>query len=142
MRRLWLVFFVIICSCHSAGVNGYDTTHITLSHDSQQVCVSGIDYSVLQQFKKDSLTTEAFQRILSVYRMPADTDMKDYQNEQPGVYHITDSLITFKPDTPFKKCQTYFARFYGHAMGNTPTDLAQGKGNLKAPKFTEVVFKF
>jgi len=141
--RLWLVFFAMICiSCHSTDVSERDVTHIILSRDSQLVCVSGIDYSILQQFKKDSLTTEAYQRILSVYRMPADTDMKDYQNEQPGIYNITGSLITFKPDTPFKKHQTYFARFYGHAMGNMPTDLAQGKGNLKAPKFTEVIFKF
>ena len=134
---------MMICvGCHSADVSQHDNIRIILSRDSQQVCVSGIDYSVLQEFKKDSPTTAGFRQILAIYRMPADTDMKDYQNEQSGVYSITDSLIIFKPDTPFKRHQTYFARFYGHSLGNTPADLAQGKGNLKAPKFTETTFKF
>ena len=143
MRRRWFVFFVVVCmGCHSTSVTEDDHSRMGLSKDSQTVFVSGLDYSVLQEFKKDSLPLEAFQRIFPVYRMPADTDMKDYQNEQPGVYQITDSLIIFKPDTAFKKHETYFARFYGHSTENTPTKLAQGKGNLKAPKFTEATFKF
>ncbi|WP_448701022.1 hypothetical protein ACFGVR_02940 [Mucilaginibacter sp. AW1-3] len=128
--------------CHSAAVTEHDKSRIALSKDSQMVVVSGLDYAVLQELKKDSLPPEAFKTLFPVYRMPADTDMKNDQNEQPGVYQITDSLITFKPDTAFKKSQTYFARFYGHSTGNTPGKLAQGQGNLKAPKFTEVVFKF
>ncbi len=143
MRQRWFVFFIVLCAgCHSASVTENDHSRIGLSKDSQTVVVSGLDYSVLQELKKDSLPPEAFRQLLPVYRMPADTDMKDYQNEQPGIYRITDSLITFKPDTAFKKHQTYFARFYGHTIENTPTKLAQGKGNLKAPKFTEEVFKF
>lgn len=142
MRRWGFVFFVAICfGCHPAAVE-QDNSRIALSKDSQMVVVSGLDYSVLHELKKDSLSLDAFQQLLAVYRMPADTDMKDYQNEQPGIYQITDSLITFKPDTAFKKHQTYFARFYGHSTGNTSTKLAQGQGNLKAPKYTEVVFKF
>jgi hypothetical protein len=143
MRQWCFVFFIAICAgCRSASISENDNTRIGLSKDSQTVFVSGLDYSVLQELKKDSLPLEAFQRLFPVYRMPADTDMKDYQNEQPGIYQITDSLITFKPDTAFKKHQTYFARFYGHSTGNTPAKLAQGKGNLKAPKFTEEIFKF
>jgi len=143
MRQRWFVFFIAICAgCQSASVTESDHSRIGLSKDSQMVIVGGLDYSVLQELKKDSLPPEAFQRLFPVYRMPADTDMKDYQNEQPGTYQITDSLITFKPDTAFEKHQTYFARFYGHSTENTPDKLAQSKGNLKAPKFTEVVFKF
>lgn len=143
MRQRWFVFFIAICAaCHSASLTESDHSRIGLSKDSQMVVISGLDYSVLHELKKDSLSRDAFTQLFAVYRMPADTDMKDYQNEQPGTYQITDSLITFKPDTEFKKHQTYFARFYGHSTENTPTKLAQGKGNLKAPKFTEVVFKF
>ncbi|OCX50939.1 hypothetical protein BEL04_19660 [Mucilaginibacter sp. PPCGB 2223] len=143
MRRGYLVFLVMAClSCRSASVTEADHSRIGLSRDSQTVILGGLDYAVLQELKKDSLTAEGFRQLLAVYRMPADTDMKDYQNEQPGIYQITDSLIIFKPDTPFKKHQTYFARFYGHSTENTPARLAQGKGNLKAPKYTEEVFKF
>jgi len=143
MRWQYLVFFVAaFAGCRSAQPSQIDNFTIALSKDSQQVTVRGLDYAVLQDLKHDSLSQDGFEKILAVYRMPADTDMQDYPNEQPGTYHITDSLISFKPDTAFKKHQTYFARFYGGSTNNSITAMAQNKGNLKAPKFTEVVFKF
>jgi hypothetical protein len=143
MRYLFPCFFILaFTACHAPAVKKNNGISIRLSADSQSVCISGLDYSVLQEMEKDSLTLENWQGIFPVYRMPADTDMKDLQNEQPGTYHITDSLLTFKPDTAFKKHQQYFARFYGSATNFSTSNLIRSKTNLKGQNYTEVVFGF
>jgi hypothetical protein len=142
MRCCLLCFFILICaSCHSPSTNESKVS-IYLSKDSQTVCIRGLEYSVLHEMKQDSLTAENWKGIFPVYRMPADTDMKDMQPEQPGTYQITDSLITFKPDTTFKKQQQYFARFYGDGSNFSTGNLIRHKTNLKGLNYTEVVFKF
>jgi hypothetical protein len=143
MRRISLVVLLYICAgCHFSDKKAKDTTNIHLSKDSQMVVLGGLEYAALQELKKDSLTLAGFQDLFPVYKMPADTDLKDYLKAQRGTYQITDSLITFKPDTVFAKHQAYFARFYGYTTDNSATRLAQGKANLNGPKFKEVVFKF
>jgi len=133
---------MLICaSCH-APTSTETKVSIHLSKDSQTVCISGLEYSILHELKQDSLTQENWQGIFPIYHMPADTDMKDLQPEQPGKYQITDSLITFKPDTPFKKQQQYFARFYGNGTNFSTGSLIRNKSNLKGQSFKEVVFKF
>lgn len=143
MRCRILCFFVLACAaCHSPVANDANRISIHLSKDSQTVCISGLDYSILQDMKKDTLSLESWQGVFPVYRMPADTDMKDMQSEQPGKYKVTDSTITFKPDTAFIKHQQYFARFYGGTTNFTPTNLIRSKTNLKGQNYTEVMFKF
>lgn len=143
MRCCLLCFFILICvSCRAPSVNESNKVTIGLSKDSQAVCIRGLEYSVLQEMKKDSLTQENWQGIFPIYRMPADTDMKDLQPEQPGSYHVIDSLLTFKPDTPFKKHEQYFARFYGNDTNFSTGSLIRKKSNLKGQSFIEVLFKF
>src|ERR1700743_1876515 len=117
---LCFVFFAILCTgCHSASKIEKDKITIKLSKDSQLIVVSGLEYAALAELKQDSLTTENFHELFPVYRMPADTDMKDCQKPQLGSYQVSDNGITFKPDTAFKKHQQYFARFYGHTTHNS-----------------------
>ncbi|RKR80180.1 hypothetical protein BDD43_0276 [Mucilaginibacter gracilis] len=143
MPRLILCFFLLVfVACHAPSVKQNQGVNIRLAADSQSVCITGLDYSVLQEMKKDSLTTENWQGIFPVYHMPADTDMKDLQNEQPGSYRVADSTITFTPDTAFKKHQQYFARFYGNTTNFSTSNLIRSKTNLKGQNYTEVVFKF
>jgi hypothetical protein len=96
----------------------------------------------MQELKKDSLTRDSWQNIFAVYRIPADTDMKDFQKAQPGNYLINDSVIIFKPDTSFKKHERYFARFYGDGTTISSLKLIQGKADLKGPAYTEATFSF
>ena len=143
MRCCLLCFFILICtSCHAPSASEANQINIHLSKDSQTVCISGLEYAILHEMKQDSLTQENWQGIFPIYRMPTDTDLKDLQPEQPGTYQITDSLLTFKPDTAFKKHQQYFARFYGNGTNFSTSNLLRSKSNLKGQSFTEVVFKF
>jgi hypothetical protein len=143
MRWQPLCFFLLCCvACHNPSIRQAERLKIYLSKDSQAVCISGLDYSILQNLKKDSLTQESWQSLFPVYRMPADTDMKDLQKEQPGIYQISDSVITFKPDTAFKKHHQYFVRFYGNGSNFIVENLIRSKTNLKGQNYVEVVFRF
>jgi hypothetical protein len=142
--RAWLICLLMFSciACSGPSPNQNKSIRINLSADSQIIYVYGLDYATLQELKKESLTTENWQGIFPVYKMPADTDLKDLQKEQSGVYQLTDTTITFKPDTAFKKHQQYFARFYGSSTFLTSSQLIRSKAKLNGPGFLEVVFKF
>jgi len=76
-----------------------------------------MDYAVLSDINRDSLQA-MWQSLLPVYRMPADTDLKNYQPLQPGVYQLKDSAVLFTPDTPFAQNKTYFMRYYKFGEGD------------------------
>ncbi|MBW4888648.1 hypothetical protein KXQ82_02930 [Mucilaginibacter sp. HMF5004] len=115
---------------------------IRLSKDSQSVCLTGLEYAILHDLKTDTLNTEAWQSLFAVYRIPADTDMKDLQKPQPGNYIVTDTSIVFKPDTAFAKHQSYFAHFYGGPLAAGKLELVQAKTKLEGQHYKEVVFNF
>jgi len=79
--------------------------------------------------------------LVPVYRMPADTDMKTYQPEQPGKYVVADSIVTFTPDTPFVKTQTYFVRWYHLDDNARPADYLKGNRKPGQKYFTDLIFK-
>jgi hypothetical protein len=144
MRWQLICFFIFFCmACNGPSAKQDANIRIHLSADSQAVCVGGLAYAILHDLKQDSLSLQSWQAMLPVYRMPADTTMKDDQTQQPGTYQLTDSAIVFKPDTPFVKHQQYYVRFYGN--GGSPLSswkLIRSKANLKGPAYTEVVFNF
>lgn len=143
MRRQFLCFFLLACiACHPSTAPQSKRASIYLSSDSQRVCIGGLAYSVIQELKKDTLTRDAWQSLFPVYKLPADTTMKDFQKELPGTYLVTDSGITFKPDTAFKIHQQYVARFYGDSPAISTLKLLQKKADLKGPEYVEAVFKF
>ena len=142
MRWLPLCFFMLFCIACNNQANQDSPINIHLGKDSQSIVISGLDYATLQELKKDSLSLENFQSLFPVHRIPADTDMADLQPEQPGTYLVTDSILTFSPDTAFKKHQQYFARFYGNGTNFTSSNLIRSKTNLKGQNFTQRVFKF
>ncbi|MGZ3821843.1 MAG: hypothetical protein ACXVB6_14710, partial [Mucilaginibacter sp.] len=84
----------------------------------------------------------AWQSLLPVYRMPADTDMKDFQNAQPGSYHVNDSLVIFTPDTPFRKGQPYFLRFFEHDEATSAWQYIKGKVKIREATHTDLIFKY
>ena len=83
---------------------------IGLIDSGRSLKITGLNYSVIQDVNRDS--TNNWENLLEVYRMPADTDMKDFQPVQPGKFLLKDSALVFRPDTPFIKQQPYFLRYY------------------------------
>jgi hypothetical protein len=143
MRWYLLCFlFIALVSCHSPSATHVGKINIRLSKDSQTVYISGLEYAILHDLKTDTLNAEAWQSILSVYRMPADTDTKDLQKQQPGAYTVADTAIVFKPDTAFAKHQRYFVRYYGGPLANDKTELLNSKTKLEGQRYKEVIFSF
>ena len=99
----------------------------------------GLDYAVINEINRDSVTG-VWETLLPVYKMPADTDMKNYQPVQQGKYLLKDSAVVFMPDTPFVKSRQYFMRFYQFGDGVTAADFITGKKQLGKVPYTDFVW--
>lgn len=113
---------------------------ISLVNNKQSIAFKGLEYSVLQEIGRDSSSQE-WQSLVPVYRMPRDTDMKNYQPEQPGKYELKDSAVIFTPDTPFVAGQVYFVRNYRLGEGATLADYLKGRTQPGRTHFTDLIFK-
>ena len=82
-----------------------------------------------------------WQSLVPVYKMPADTDLKNYQTAQPGKYIVKDSVVMFTPDTPFIASQTYFVRYYKFDANNKASDYILGHNKLGSRPYTDLIFK-
>lgn len=143
MRWVIACFFILVLvSCRENARTQTGAIQIRLAADSQSVCLTGLDYHIIYQLKTDSLTAQTWQNLFAVYRMPADTDMKDIQPAQPGHYTLTDTSVIFKPDTAFAKHQTYFVRFYGGGPAQGHMHVLQGGAKIQGQHYREMVFKF
>jgi hypothetical protein len=135
-------FILFFLSCHSPSATNRGNVNIRLSTDSQSVYISGLEYAILHDLKTDTLNNQALHSLFSVYRMPADTDLKDLQPQQPGKYRVTDTSIVFTPDTAFVKHQRYFVRYYGGPLADSQAEVLQSKAKLEGQHYKEVVFNF
>jgi hypothetical protein len=107
------------------------------SHRS--VAITGLDPIILNDIDRDSVKN--WQSLFAIYRLPADTDMRDYQPIQPGRYQLKESVLLFTPDTPFVKDQLYFVRYYNHAVSKTIWDYLKGKTSKGQLHYTDLIFK-
>ncbi|MDF2430668.1 MAG: hypothetical protein JWP44_299 [Mucilaginibacter sp.] len=114
--------------------------HIGLVNNNHSVRFMGLNYTVVSDINRDSVP-DIWQGLIPVFRMPADTDMKDYQPVQPGKYQLRDSSIVFTPDTPFKKGQVYFIRYYRFEEGQGIWDFVKNKKRLGKAQYTDLIFK-
>jgi hypothetical protein len=113
---------------------------VTLVDSGRSVKFAGLDYAVISEINRDT-AAGLWQGLIPVYRMPADTDVKDYQPVQPGKYALKDKAVIFTPDTPFAKNQTYFMRYYRFDSGDNTWDFITGKKKLGHPGHTDLIFK-
>jgi hypothetical protein len=138
MKKLSVILLLFALACtpakHPAAVK------ISLINNKQSVEFRGLDYAVMQEIGRDS-SVEEWQSLIPVYRMPRDTDMKNYQPEQPGRYELRDSAVVFTPDTPFVAGQVYFARNYRLGEGSTLTDYIKGRKQPGRTHFIDLIFK-
>jgi hypothetical protein len=133
-RCLWFLPLLFAACSHSAKT----TVHIRLDGNKLIIEFTGLDPSVTGEIQRDS---GAWQNIFPIYRMPADTDMKDYQRPQPGRYRLSRNVLTFTPDTAFIKGQTYFLRDYEYGEGKSTWDLFKHKQKLGSLAYIDLSFK-
>jgi hypothetical protein len=125
--------------CCACTHQKHDITHISLKKHQNSLEIRGINPAVLNDIDRDSIKN--WESLFAVYRLPADTDLKDYQPIQPGQYQLKDSALMFTPDTPFVKQQTYFLRFYNYAGNKTLWDYLKGKTSKGQLHYTDLIFK-
>jgi hypothetical protein len=138
MKKISVVLLLLSVACtpakHPAAVK------IRLINNKQSVEFRGLNYAVMREIGRDS-STEEWQSLIPVYRMPRDTDMKNYQPEQPGRYELKDNAVVFTPDTPFIAGQVYFVRNYRLGEGSTLADYIKGRTQPGRTHFTDLIFK-
>ena len=131
-----LVLFISACSPKPQP----NTIAISLTNNKQSLQFKGLDQDIMGEVSRDTIG-KGWQELVPVYRMPADTDMKSYQPEQPGKYQIVDSTVVFTPDTPFAAGQTYFVRWYRFDKGKKASDYLRGLQRPGQTQFTDLIFK-
>jgi hypothetical protein len=136
--KKYIIFLLLIVGC--ASKSNKATIKISLK-DSNSLKITGIANDILQEINRDSATTAVWQSLIPVYRMPKDTDLKDYQPPQPGKYVVTYSSVLFTPDTPFIKQQLYFLRFYQYGEGNSIMEYVKRQKKLGHVAYMDLIFK-
>ena len=131
---------VILCAGCSNRSKPVDVK-ISLSDHNRSLKIAGFDKLIIADIGRDT-NNEVWQSLLPVYKMPADTDMKDYQNIQPGRYMVQDSLVIFIPDTAFKKGQAYFLRYFRHDEGISAWQLIREKKRPGSIIYKDLVFSY
>lgn len=112
---------------------------VSMINNNHSVKFTGLDKAIMGEISRDT-ASGAWKSLLPAYRMPKDTDLKDYQPVQPGTYRLKDSTVVFTPDTPFVRGQTYFMRFYQFG-GNSTWDFISGKKKLRDKHYIDFPFK-
>lgn len=140
MKKAVLFFAIIICVGCSNHPKPADVK-ISLTDSDHSLKIAGFDKLIIAEIGRDT-NNEAWESLLPVYKMPADTDMKDYQNAQPGKYVVQDSLVIFTPDTAFKKGQAYFLRYFRHDEGTSSWQLVREKKKPGSITYKDLVFRY
>jgi len=136
--KVFLSFLIFFCTaCISKPQS--PVIHISKIDQERSIKISGLDAAIIQDIARDSSGAN-WQGLIPVYKMPADTDMKNYQPVQPGTYHIADGSVIFTPDTPFMSHQTYFVRYYKLDNGNQLTDFIAGRNKLNILRYNDLKF--
>jgi hypothetical protein len=132
---------IMLCflGCSSNKTNS-SNIKINLTPDKHSLNITGLDPLIVQDISRDSLGGN-WQSLVPVYKMPADTDMKNYQPIQPGKYLVKDSIVVFTPDTPFVARQTYFVRYYNFDTNTKAADYIMGHNKLGDLHYTDLIFK-
>ena len=138
MKKAIFIFVIMLLGCGSR--HRQNMIKIALADSGKSLQVTGIAEDILQEINRDTVAT-VWQTLIPVYRMPADTDMKDFQRPQPGKYAVNGSTILFTPDTPFIKQTVYFVRYYQYGEGNTGWDFIKQQKKLGKMPYIDLIFK-
>jgi hypothetical protein len=139
MKRLAPLFLLLLLGC-SNQPKPVDI-RIILTDSNRNLKITGFDKAIIAEIGRDT-ANGAWQSLLPVYKMPADTDMKDFQPAQPGQYHVADSVVIFTPDTLFKKGQSYFLRYYMHQEHEDAWHYLRDKKRPGALSYKDLIFSY
>ncbi|HEY8929862.1 MAG TPA: hypothetical protein VIM55_11760 [Mucilaginibacter sp.] len=137
MKKTAWVLLLSLCAC--TNKTKAPLVHVSLTDSNRSIRFSGLDLAVINEINRDSVP-EVWETLVPVFRMPKDTDLKNYQPVQHGKYVLKDSSIVFTPDIPFVKGQKYFTRCY-RFEGNGIWDYIKGKKRLGDTEYSDVVVK-
>jgi len=138
MKKPTLIFLLLCFGCNHPPKT--PIISVSFTNNRQSIKFTGLDKAILNDILRDSIPN-IWQNLMPVYKMPADTDLKDLQPFQPGSYRVADSVLIFTPDTAFNKNSTYFLRFYKFAEGTSLTEYVTGKGKLRSNNYIDLIFK-
>ncbi|PWK69991.1 hypothetical protein LX99_04644 [Mucilaginibacter oryzae] len=133
-----IAFILLLFSCSSKPEG--PVVIISLTSDKKSLQIKGFDAAVINDIARDS-SSGAWQTLMPVYKMPADTDLKNLQQVQPGRYTINNNIVVFTPDTAFATPQSYFLRYYDFDKGSTLTDLIKSRSKPGALHYSDLIFK-
>lgn len=132
----WLLLFLLF----SCGEKQHaPVIRISLTNDNKSIKFTGIDQEIVTEISRDSIP-EVWENLVPVFKMPADTDLKNYQPVQHGSYVPGNGSVIFTPDTPFVKGQVYFMRYYIF-KGSDIWDYVKGKKRLANVSYQDLVVK-
>jgi hypothetical protein len=132
-----VVVFCVSCAHYPKSIN----IAIKLIDSNKSLKISGFDKAVVTDIAQNG-NEDAWQALLPVYKMPADTDMKDFQNTQPGKYQLQDSTIVFTPDTAFKKGRVYFVRWYQYDKIGDALQYIRQKKKTGSMSYKDLLFRY
>jgi len=135
-KSAWLLLFFLF-SC--AEKQHAPSVHISLVNDNKSIKFTGLDKDIATEISRDSIP-EVWENMVPVFKLPADTDLKNYQPVQHGLYSLKDSSVVFTPDTPFVKGQAYFMRYYIF-KGSDIWDYLKGKKRLGNVSYQDLVIR-
>jgi hypothetical protein len=134
---LLILLFSLGCAQHPPKTN----VTVSLEDSDHSVRISGFNKAVIDDIGRDT-ANEVWQSLLPVYKIPADTDMKDFQSAQPGKYQIRDSTVIFTPDTAFKKGQVYFVRWYQYDKIEDAWQYIRKKKRTGSLSYKDLLFTY
>lgn len=133
-KYAWLLLFLMF-SCGEK--QRAPSVHISLTNDNKSIKFTGLGKEIVTEISRDSIP-EVWENLVPVFKLPADTDLKNYQPVQHGAYALKDTAVIFTPDTPFIKGQAYFMRYYIF-KGNDIRDYLRGKKKLGNMSYRDLV---
>jgi hypothetical protein len=140
MKRIHLLIFLMCCSA-CAEKSGKHSIKIALTNGNRSLQIDGFDKEIIDDIGRDT-ANQAWQALLPIYKMPADTDMKDFQNAQPGNYVVKDSVVIFTPDTLFQKGQVYFLRSFDYNQARNAWEFIREQKQKGSIGHKDLLFKY
>jgi len=137
MKKIALALLVFCLACKFKAKEA--PVSVELINNGQSVKFTGLDPGISGEIGRDSVP-DIWQSLLPVYRLPADTDLKDFQQPQPGRYKLLDKAVVFTPDTPFVKGRAYYIRYYHFDEGKSVWDIVKNKRQMGSQPFTDLSF--
>ncbi len=143
MKYSLCIFFLglLHCSCGSGNNRQLaDEIKVSISKDSAQIVIKGIDDFILKELASDSLSSEEWRNNIAVYPKSGDEDLQDLEQPVQGDYVIQDSGILFKPLKPFKKGRRYMVELYlQHPEGEVIDQLKPSNSPFNQKPIRKVV---